>query len=94
MPYKKDVKRETYTAMSVLAKRLISALRHGSQRKSITTKRGKITYQEFYPASTKPILDEIDAVLADHYKFTAEEFDFIVNYDIKYRMSADDGNEE
>ena len=35
---------------------------------------------------SKPILDEIDKVLAGHYGFTAEELDFILNYDIKYRL--------
>jgi hypothetical protein len=35
---------------------------------------------------SKPILDEIDTVLAGHYGFTAEELDFILNYDIKYRL--------
>ena len=34
----------------------------------------------------KPIIDEIDKVLAKHYGFTEEELDFIINYDIKYRM--------
>ena len=38
---------------------------------------------------SKPILDEIDAVLAGHYGFTEEELDFIVNYDIKYRMGRE-----
>jgi len=33
--------------------------------------------------------DEIDWVLADHYGFTDEELDFIINYDIKYRMGRD-----
>lgn len=35
---------------------------------------------------SKPIIDEIDKVLARHYGFTEEELDFIINYDIKYRM--------
>ena len=47
--------------------------------------------------SAKPILDEIDRVLAAHYEFTDEELDFIpstklragINYDIKYRMGRD-----
>lgn len=34
----------------------------------------------------KSILDEIDTMLAGHYGFTAEELDFILNYDIKYRL--------
>jgi len=34
----------------------------------------------------KPIIDEIDCVLAEHYGFTEEELAFIINYDIKYRM--------
>jgi len=37
----------------------------------------------------KPTLDEIDRVLAKHYGFTDEELDFIINYDIKYRMGQD-----
>ena len=41
------------------------------------------------PRFSKPILDEIDRVLARHYGFTAEELDFILNYDIKYRLGRD-----
>ena len=46
--------------------------------------------QKFFPKLSKAILDEIDTMLAQHYKFTPEELDFIVNYDIKYRMGADE----
>jgi len=34
-------------------------------------------------------LDEIDKALAEHYGFTEEELDFIINYDIKYRMGKE-----
>ncbi len=44
--------------------------------------------------SAKPILDEIDRALAAHYGFTDEELDFIINYDIKYRMGRDAESEE
>jgi hypothetical protein len=39
---------------------------------------------------------ELDVVLAKHYGLTDEELDFIIIYDIKYRMggSDDDGNDE
>ena len=42
---------------------------------------------------SKPIIDEIDKVLAKHYGFTEEELDFIINYDIKYRMGDELGEE-
>ena len=46
------------------------------------------------PDKPKPIIDEIDHVLARHYGFTDEELDFIINYDIKYRMGREAGGEE
>ena len=55
---------------------------------------GAIKYEQFRPRTAKPILDEIDAVLAIHYGFTAEELDFILNYDIKYRLGRGAGEEE
>ena len=42
--------------------------------------------QYFYFKESKSIINEIDKVLAKHYGFTHEELDFIINYDIKYRM--------
>ncbi|WKZ14286.1 MAG: hypothetical protein QY317_10255 [Candidatus Jettenia caeni] len=55
---------------------------------------GKVEYDEFYLKKSKPIIDEIDKVLAQHYGFTDEELDFIITYDIKYRMGRDyDDNE-
>lgn len=55
---------------------------------------GTVHYREYYPARAKPIIDEIDRVLAKHYGFTDEELDFIINYDIKYRMGAGGGEAE
>ena len=49
-------------------------------------KNGITRYAQFNPRLSKPIIDEIDKVLAKHYSFTEEELDFIINYDIKYRM--------
>jgi hypothetical protein len=44
--------------------------------------------------NNKHIFDKIDRVLARHYGFTAEELDFILNYDIKYRLGRDTESEE
>jgi len=43
---------------------------------------------------SKSIIDQIDSVLAKHYGFTDDELDFIVNYDIKYRMGLGGGDDE
>lgn len=67
--------------------RLMKNLRKNSVRRKIPyEKTGLVEYDEFYPKLSKPVIDEIDTVLAKHYGFTAEELDFILNYDIKYRL--------
>ena len=54
-----------------------------------------VIYDEYYPKKSKSIIDKIDKVLAVHYGFTDEELDFIINYDIKYRMGKElEGEEE
>jgi hypothetical protein len=54
---------------------------------------GATETQSFKIQKSKPIIDEIDTVLARHYGFTAEELDFILNYDIKYRLGRDTESE-
>ena len=60
--------------------------RHSVRRRIKYRATGWIEYDEFYPRESKPIIDEIDRVLAKHYGFADEDLDFIINYDIKYRM--------
>ena len=50
---------------------------------------GTVQYQRFRPKLIKPMADEVDRTLAQHYGFTEEELDFIINYDIKYRMGRE-----
>ncbi len=52
-------------------------------------KHGQLSIQTFQPRLSKPIIDEIDRILGKHYGFTNEELDFIINYDIKYRMGQE-----
>lgn len=51
-------------------------------------KYGTLQIQATYPRYSKAVIDEIDRVLAQHYGFTDEELEFIINYDIKYRLGA------
>ena len=50
--------------------------------------------ETFEYRKNKEKLDEIDTILAEHYGFTPEELDFIINYDIKYRMGLGGGSAE
>jgi hypothetical protein len=76
--------------LQTLAKPYEQDLKENAFRKECVYKAtGKVIYDEFYPKFSKPIIDEIDRVLAKHYGFTEEELDFIINYDIKYRMGAE-----
>ncbi|MDP2173722.1 MAG: hypothetical protein Q8M98_04945 [Candidatus Cloacimonadaceae bacterium] len=49
---------------------------------------GRVEYDEFYPRLSKETIDEIDNILSVYYNFTPEELDFIINFDIKYRMGS------
>lgn len=50
--------------------------------------RGQTPCYEITASLAKDIIDKIDTVLANHYSFTDEELDYILNYDVKYRMSS------
>jgi len=77
-----------------LVKKLMEDLKSKSSRKVANYKStGRVEYDEYHPNRSKSIIDEIDKLLASHYGFTEEELDFIINYDIKYRM-GDELNEE
>lgn len=76
--------------LSELGRQLDASLRENALRKEMNTRQGYlIKYDEYRQPLSKPIIDEIDRVLARHYGFTDEELDFIINYDIKYRMGDD-----
>lgn len=81
--------------LSLLSYRLMDDYKNNKQEKQKNSKlTGNVTFEEFYPRLSKPIIDEIDRVLAQHYGFTEEELDYIINYDIKYRMGKDTSDDE
>ena len=74
-------------SLAQLSRKLMTDLTRKADTKTITTRAGdSISYAQFYGSKSKPVMDEIDHALARHYGFTPEETDFIVSYDIKYRM--------
>lgn len=71
--------------LCLLGKKYIANLRQTAQ----TMNKSGLRIETFDYASCKAILDETDRLLAQHYGFSTEELDFIINYDIKYRMGKD-----
>lgn len=81
-------------SLESLSKMLSKELQDNSTYLEYNYSSGRRRFQAFYPRKSKPIIDEIDKVLAVHYGFTDEELDFIINYDIKYRMGDELNSEE
>ena len=55
---------------------------------------GRVEYQEFYPGRSKQIIDKIDKAMARGLGLVESELDFILNFDIKYRMGSDTEHED
>jgi hypothetical protein len=92
-PVSASLKNENF---SDLALRLIGCLDASTTQISVShSKTGAIKIEQFRPRIAKPVIDDIDQVLSKHYEFDIEETDFIINYDIKYRMGGadDEGGE-
>ena len=87
-PYRfSDSKENELSALADLSKQLLKNLQDNSIfLEANYAKYGLLKMQTFRPKLSKPIIDQIDTILAQHYGFTEEELDYIINYDIKYRM--------
>jgi hypothetical protein len=84
----------TQAELKQLSATLAEGLQEYSEYRKMSFKNiGTLIIQCIFPSRSKPIIDEIDRVLAQHYGFTDEELDFIINYDIKYRMGRENGEE-
>lgn len=76
--------------LSLLGHKIINNLQSNSTfLEANYQKYGKLSMQVFSPRLSKPIADEIDTVLAKHYGLSLEELDFLLNYDVKYRMGEE-----
>lgn len=82
------------TDWDALSLKLSKSLKASASRKIIKTKQGHtIEYDEMKAARSKTEIDAIDLAIAKLYGFSDAETDFIVNYDIKYRMGGSDEGE-
>jgi hypothetical protein len=76
----------TAERLSRLATALMKDVDKQSDRRSMKFKHDSLTVQCIIPKRSKGIIDDIDRCLAEHFQFSPAEADFLVNYDIKYRM--------
>ena len=77
-----------------LGNALNRALIKSAVTKSIRTRDGStIEYAEYFASESKAIIDDIDLELGRYYGLTSAELDFIINYDIKYRMGQEDADD-
>jgi O-phosphoseryl-tRNA(Cys) synthetase len=85
LPVPKTLKGDSH--IKNLAERLLDDLWKNAETRLRVRADG--TRQEevnFQVGKSKVILDEIDENLGKHYGLTDKELDFIVNYDVKFRM--------
>lgn len=96
-PYDKSSNKNLIELGKELCNDLINNAARKAQFYETTGKREQLI---FSASKSKDIMNKIDNQLAEHYGFTEAELDFIINYDIKYRMGkalfgeAEDDNEE
>ncbi len=72
-----------------LGKEYVSDITKNAQNK-VRVYKGKNAVEciSFKVKESKAIIDKIDTILAAHFDFSDEELDYIINYDIKYRMGV------
>jgi len=72
-----------------LARSLSSSLQANSEFRTMSFAHDTLRVQCIIPKRSKPLIDEIDAALAGHFGLDDSQLDYIINYDVKYRMGKD-----
>ncbi|NJP04898.1 MAG: hypothetical protein HC837_04320 [Chloroflexaceae bacterium] len=82
-------KESTLEQLQTLGQQLLSALEAQATLKEVRIQRyGKRISRRYTVSTAKPLIDAIDAVLAQHYGVSTAAYQFIIHYDSKYRMAA------
>lgn len=69
---------------------LMENLRNTADTRNMRFRHDHLTIECIIPKLSKSLIDNIDLYVAEIFKFTGEETDFLINYDIKYRMGGVD----
>src|SRR5207248_1176419 len=75
------------------ASALMTNLRATADTRTMRFRHDRLEIECIIPKRSKQLIDAIDLDIAEGFKFSPEETDFLINYDIKYRMGDSDESE-
>ena len=89
LPLEIDVKKygHIYEMISLKVKELMKDFKKNSFLRRANMGQEVVVWQELKPSLSKPILDELDTLISILYGLTDEETQYIINYDVRFRMS-------
>ena len=90
-PFANSVNQVTGNHWLKLGQNLSDSLQRNSEFRSMKFSHDHLRVQCIIPKRSKMQIDEVDIALAKHFGLTMEQLDFIINYDIKYRMGQEAG---
>jgi hypothetical protein len=77
-----------------ISSELSARLQDTSEMRKMKFKHDTLRVQCIIPKHAKDIIDKIDKQLAKHYGLSAQELDFVINYDFKYRVGVNEDETE
>jgi hypothetical protein len=90
----KHIPKDAANEVARLASELMKSFQKTSQVLTMRYKKhGTLHIQCIYPKLSKVIIDQIDTAYGHAIGLNDEQLDFIINYDIKYRMGGTDDEE-
>ncbi len=93
-PVPDDVPKTELDKLSSLLAKVMESYQNNSTMRTVNyAGKGDITVQYFNFRPAKGLLDELDAVLLPLYGLSESQRDFIVNYEVKYRLGVGSGDD-
>lgn len=86
------VEKEIFKSVELykLGKELMENLKFNSITDERIHGKDHTKFQKFKPQKSKSIIDKIDTVFQDIYKFNSDELKYIINFDLRYRMGEEE----
>ena len=86
-----SINKEIY---DILYNNIEESLNRNGKLVTYNKKAGVTEYFEFKPRLSKAYFDKVDRLLAEYYGFSTQELDFIINYDLRFRIGQESTDED